>query len=689
MRAPSPEDFASPAEAVRKHLDAVASAGPRIVRAGKLLQRSGKSRWRERQWELVDSGELKQRPRVLVEGRRGGATWHLDARCAVRPVEATGANERPPRRLFAFTVEWPEDAPSRTRAGRRPRGAGRRDGSESENESSDGDDDDAPAPEPRGRRTYGRGLLGAGAASAAVTAGGVAVGVVTFGVGLIPYAAFVGALASSGAYLRLSKAPPPPRSLTLACGDEGLAGRWRAAVRATVDGLAPAKRAAPAGDDAATPRSAALRLGRAHVVSRCAATGASVCGAAVDAPPLRALVALLGGEKQAWARRGGVVRSVRQLRREDDLSDVAALDLAPLAPPARSCAGAARAAWLAARARDWRRLPGDLWALAYALAVALAAVVAGLPVVAPWLAPLAAGLPRALAVAPRTLVVKRVWRVDDDGAFLVSLATDDALVAAGAEATPGASLRAVFAVAPALDGGDACRLEARVLFDGGGALSGRSRAARALNGLVADALASAVVDLAEALDDGAAAPPPPPPPPPAAAAAPRPPASLDDRHAALVAARSRLELRVVQASGADRRAAARDLQQVLQELNGLARDGATPGAGAAAPPPPPEAAADDLDDACWAVDWDDPGEDLAGAAADLWRRHPAARAEAEGGARDGPVARDDGDDWTLTPVRGAAAPREEAPPQPADDDGLFYTLVGVVAVTVLACRAAS
>ena len=37
MRAPSPEDLASPAEAVRKHLDAVASAGPRIVRAGKLL----------------------------------------------------------------------------------------------------------------------------------------------------------------------------------------------------------------------------------------------------------------------------------------------------------------------------------------------------------------------------------------------------------------------------------------------------------------------------------------------------------------------------------------------------------------------------------------------------------------------------------------------------------------------------
>lgn len=108
-----------------------------------------------------------------------------------------------------------------------------------------------------------------------------------------------------------------------------------------------------------------------------------------------------------------------------------------------------------------------------------------------------------------------------------------------------------------------------------------------------------------------------------------------------------------------------------------------------AAPPPPEAAADDLDDASWAVDWDDPGEDLAGAAADLWRRHPAARAEAEGGARDGPVARDDGDHWTLTPVRGAAVPQEEAPPQPADDDGLFYTLVGVVAVTVLACRAAS
>ena len=88
---------------------------------------------------------------------------------------------------------------------------------------------------------------------------------------------------------------------------------------------------------------------------------ANCCRAVAPCPPLRAFVALLGGERGAWARKAGAVRAVRQVRALDDRADVALMVLAALAP-----AGDGPQAWRAwvALSQSLRRASFGVGALA-------------------------------------------------------------------------------------------------------------------------------------------------------------------------------------------------------------------------------------------------------------------------------------------------------------------------------------
>ena len=132
----------------------------------------------------------------------------------------------------------------------------------------------------------------------------------------------------------------------------------------------------------------------------------------VRAPPLRAFVSLLGGEKGMWVAHGGALREFRQLATLDDRSDVAVLTLAGLTPPPRPVGDYAAALGGAATVVD---AVFALWGLVVALIAVLAARAPA------WLAPVPRRLSRWATLAPRSFVVTRTWRVDDDGAFFLRL----------------------------------------------------------------------------------------------------------------------------------------------------------------------------------------------------------------------------------------------------------------------------
>lgn len=654
-----------------------ALAGPkphaRVVMAG-TLETKGKKRWKPRRVELLGSGEL------LLRGKRGATRYLLDGRCSVSTVEAKVQDKG----IHSYSVAWPAGAytptpiPNRTPSKRRLHESS--DSEEAHTEVREVDAELRAKKKVRKKKKVGKGLLGTAATGAAVLTGGLVIGVTTMGIGLVPYAVGVVGLAGGGfTYL---KSKEKELRLELGSRDEKLTLKWRSLIEDMV-----ARRAAAldlAGNtDQVEPETSRLvaRPDRAVVLrrSRAGQIPTSSCRRVARAPPLRLFVALLGGEQGCWAAHHGCVRDVRQLSAKDDRSDVAVLQIAALAPPAlpllewwgvlmaSSCGG---------------DLLYALWGL---FAAAAHVLVACARLYAPVLIRPCLFLTKLLSMRPRACVMSRTWRVDDDGAFLVRL--EPAAEPAGSHVSGvRTQLCAVLAVAPHAD--DQLNLDdeaeeparalvsARVaLVDGGGWLSpGRGWVPAALRAatqrLVADAVALAVVDLADAwerdvsridepADEDASHD------ADALRARGTPPAAAQRKSVAHE--RQRLETAVLETQGAERRAAVLQLQRLLRTTDGLTTVASSSNLDNA----------DDDDDLCLGSDAGE-RQALAALAAGLWARHPAARrrADTRSATRVSTAGADDWRSWRLVPVADA--------PGASGDDDFVATVVGVVGVSAVA-----